>query len=753
MAAFVYLGIIMFTKKRIIQFLFIALLFIGADYFIYTNLSDSFVTYAEGRNYNEIELFSRTAPDEEASYKDWLTTVSDIIPSSQAAYLKYQEATGQFVPFAGSPSVLDNYANYGGSAEYLGAIESVYYLEAKRLNALYPIDYASDSENKSEETIKSTVYFVPVVDETGYQAQGCLIITVPDSAVTGFESLLKILCIASAVIFLGIVFVIQFTRDPLTGFLVLALFTIVFLFIVFPLFEAVRLSFIENGAFSLKTWAECLSPTYLIALWGSLKLGILTATISTFVGFVFAFLIERTSFRQKRLMTTLATMPVISPPFSLSLSIILLFGNNGLISKQLLHLNTSIYGLGGLTLVEVIGMFPIAFMTISGVLRQIDSTVEEASLDLSATRWQTFCTVTFPLAMPGILSAWLLVFTNSLADFANPLLLSGDYRVLSTEAYIIVTGRSNLGAGSALSFMLLVPTLTAFLVQRFWVSRKSFVTVTGKPSGTLTELTNRTVRRIITICCWIFMGFIIGLYLTIVAGCFVKNWGIDYSFTLANWGEALQRGWTSIRDTVTLAAIATPIAGILAMVAAMLIVRKKFPFKRLLESLIMTPYAIPGTLIGISYILAFNKPPLLLVGTGAIIVINYVIRELPVGVENGITALHQIDPAIEEAAADLGADVTTVFKSIVLPLVRPAFISSMSYTFVRSMTAVSAIIFLISARWNHLTVLIFNFSENIRFGLASVLSTVLIVIVLSVFFLMNVIVKDDKLTQKSISSR
>jgi iron(III) transport system permease protein len=346
-----------------------------------------------------------------------------------------------------------------------------------------------------------------------------------------------------------------------------------------------------------------------------------------------------------------------------------------------------------------------------------------------------------------------LVFTNSLADFANPLLLSGDYRVLSTEAYMLVTGRSNLGAGSALSFILLMPTLTAFLVQRNWVAKKSYVTVTGKPSTTLTELTNKPVRVALETFSWIFLGFIASLYLTIVAGCFVVNWGIDYSFTLANWGEAVSRGWTSIRDTVTLAAIATPTAGLLAMLAAMLIVRKQFPGKRFLEMLIMTPYAIPGTLIGISYILAFNRQPLLLVGTGAIIVINYVIRELPVGLENGITALHQIDPAIEESAADLGADVPTVFKTIVLPLIRPAFLSSMSYTFVRSMTAVSAIIFLISARWNHLTVLIFNFSENLRFGLASVLSTILIVIVLSVWGLMQVVVRDDKLTQKTISTR
>ena len=745
----------MFTKKKIIQFLVIALLFISAVLWIYHQLSVSFTEYADERNYREIELFADTAPSEldEDSATEWLATVSDMIPGARSAYLIYDEDLFDFVPLAGSPAILSLFESERESNAFVRALDSCYYLEPMVMSTLYNVDYSLDSDSLVSEAAPSQLYFIPVADESGAFTIGAIMIAVPDTAVSGYENLMRTLLIGATVLFLVIAFILMFTRDPMTGFLVLGLFIIVGLFVAFPIFEAIRLSFIRDGRFSLQTWKECLSPTYLQALWGSLKLGVLTATFSTLVGFLFAFLIERTSFKAKKLMTTLATMPVISPPFSLSLSIILLFGNNGLISKQILHLDASIYGLGGLVLVETIGMFPIAFMTLSGILRQIDSTVEDAALDLSATRWQAFCTVTLPLAVPGILSAWLLVFTNSLADFANPLLLSGDYRVLSTEAYMLVTGRNNLGAGSALSFLLLLPTLTAFLAQRFWVSRKSYVTVTGKPSTTLTDLTNRPVRIALETVSWLIMSFILILYVTIVAGCFVKNWGIDYTFTLANWGEALSRGWTAIRDTVTLAAIATPIAGILAMIAAMLIVRKKFPGKRLLEILIMTPYAIPGTLIGISYILAFNKPPILLVGTGAIIVINYVIRELPVGVENGIAALHQIDPAIEEAASDLGADVNTVFRTIVLPLVRPAFISSMSYTFVRSMTAVSAIIFLISARWNHLTVLIFNFSENLRFGLASVLSTVLIAIVLAVFFLMNAIVRDGKLTEKTISTR
>jgi iron(III) transport system permease protein len=319
------------------------------------------------------------------------------------------------------------------------------------------------------------------------------------------------------------------------------------------------------------------------------------------------------------------------------------------------------------------------------------------------------------------------------------------------EAYIIVTGRNNLGGGAALSLLLLMPTLTAFFIQRYWVNKKSVVTVTGKPSIRLTELTTKPVRYALLAFVILCIVFIVSLYGTIIAGCFVKAWGIDYTFTLSNFSDALSRGWQSIANTLTLAAAATPIAGIIAMVAALIVVRQTFIGKRVLEVLLMTPFAIPGTLMGISYILAFNKPPLLLVGTAAIIVINYIVRELPVGLETGAANLRQIDKSIEEAAQDLGADMSKVFSSVVLPLIRPSFLTSMSYTFVRSMTAVSAVIFLISARWYHLTVQIYNFSENLRFGMASVLSTILIFIVLAAFGIMQLVVRDRGISAKNIS--
>ncbi len=720
--------------------------FVIADFWIFSSIRDKFRSIMAETRFREISLFARTAPDDPRLVTDWLKTTDQMLPGSLALYLPIDPASGDYLAGSGDPAVAALIAANTETSDFRKGLESVQYFEPFISKSNYSVPAAG-----KRAATGGRVYFAPVPDETGASARGALVILSSGSATAEMEQLIASLAVVAAVLFLAIYLVVAFARDPFMGFAILGLFAVVIVFVAYPMIESVRLTFIADGALSLEIWKTVLSASYLAALWGSVHLGLLTATFSTIVGFLFAFLTERTSVGAKKLIGTMATLPVISPPFSLTLSIILLFGNNGLITRRLLGLeHFSIYGLNGLVIVQTIGMFPIAYLTLSSVLKAIDSTLEDAALDLCASRLRTFMTITLPLAMPGILSAWLLVFTNSLADFANPLLLSGSYRVLSTEAYMEVTGRNNLGGGAALSLLLLLPTLTAFFAQRYWISRKSFVTVTGKPSTRLTELASVPVRAALAVFVGLCILFIVALYGTIAAGCFVKNWGIDYSFTLDNIGEALSRGAKAIADTVTLAAIATPIAGVLSMIAALVVVRKTFFGKRVLEALMITPFAVPGTLIGISYILAFNRPPLLLVGTAAIIVINYVIRELPVGLETGAVSLRQIDPSIEEAAQDLGADSPTVFRTIVLPLIRPAFISSMSYTFVRSMTAVSAIIFLISARWYHLTVQIYNFSELLRFGLASVLATALIIIVLAAFAVMRLLVRDEGLTEKTV---
>ena len=707
-------------------------LFALGVYGVWHTLGTAFDTTMEKERRATALTALASPPRDDGGLTSWMDRLRESAPPFELLYVKglpVPEGTNSV--FTSDPEFEIFYRAHLASPEFRKGMESASYEEIYDPGKIFELGGA-----------RRFLLFAPAVDPRTRDLLGVGLFAFDATPRDEFFRLLHILGGGAFLLFAVVLLVGRFSRDPLVGYTIAFLFAGVGIFVAYPLFEALRLSLTSEGRFSLSIWrAVFQSSQYLAALRGSIQLGIWTATLSTALGFLFAFVLGRTNIRGKKFFTAMATLPVISPPFSLTLSVILLFGNNGLVTKNLLGSpDISIYGLGGLTLVQTMGMFPIAFLTLAGILEAIDSTLEDAALDLRADRWTTFRTITLPLCMPGILSAWLLVFTNSLADFANPLILSGSFRVLSVEAYMEVTGMNRLGHGAALSLLLLLPTLSAFLAQRFWVGRKSFVTVTGKPSGRLTELTSPGVKRALVGAMVLVTLFLLALYGTIVAGCFVKNWGIDYTFSLENIREAFSRGKEALGDTVLLASAATPIAGVLAMVAAVLLVRKTFVGKRLLEGLILTPFALPGTLMGISYILAFNKPPLVLVGTAAIIVINYVVRELPVGVEGGIAALRQIDPAIEEAAADLGADAATVFRDVVLPLVRPAFISSLSYTFVRSMTAVSAVIFLISARWYHLTVLIYNFSENLRFGLASVLATALILIVLATFGLLRLLV-------------
>ena len=732
----------MFTKKRIVNFILV-LVFIGAvGGWVYSNARREFLSLMRTQQLRAIAAASAAfgiASDEE-EMDTWFGQMNRRGANYSVAYVDGVPMRGELLPVRGDALLAELYRDNAPASEFVKGFDHVAYDETYRSAQIWNVGSAPRA-----------LFFAPALDLKTGDVRGALLFAFDLSEENSYLRLLSILFCVAFCVFTIVLWQILFSRDPIVSFAVAGLFLMALVFIAYPLFEAARLSFVREGRFSLDIWKSILtSRGYRAAFWGSVRLGTWVASFSTLVGFVFAFVCTRTNAPFKRFIAAMGTLPVISPPFSLTLSVILLFGNNGLVTRWLGITRFSIYGLQGLVLVQTIGMFPIAFLTLVGVLEAIDSTFEDAAMNLSANRWKTFSSVTLPLALPGLLSAWLLVFTNSLADFANPLILSGNYRVLSLESYIEVTGMNRMGHGAALSLLLLMPTLTAFLIQRFWIGRKAYVTVTGKPTGRITELTSPSVKVALLGFVAIAVVFLLSLYGTIIAGCFVKNWGIDYSFSLDNISEALSRGRSALFDTVTLSAAATPLAGIIAMMAALLFIRKSFRGKRLLEMLIMTPFALPGTLIGISYILAFNKPPLILVGTAAIIIINYTIRELPVGVEGGMASLRQIDPSIEEAATDLGADSATVFRTIVLPLVRPAFLSSLSYTFVRSMTAVSAIIFLISARWYHLTVLIYNFSENLRFGLASVLSTVLIIIVFGVFGLMRLLVRKNENLVKSI---
>lgn len=537
-------------------------------------------------------------------------------------------------------------------------------------------------------------------------------------------------------------------KEPLLLSVITLIGISLFLFVILPLYKIFQISFVEDGHFTLVTFWELLSKSYnRRPLFNSLKLGMAVSFLGTTIGFIFAYAITRVEIPFKNFFRVVATFPIVSPPFVISLAAIMLFGNNGLITKHLFngYFNFEIYGFNGLVLVETLAYFPTAFLVLFGVLQAIDPALEDAALDLGASKGKVFRTITLPLATPGIASALLLVFTQSLADFGNPMIISGNYSVLSVQAYLRITGMYDLKGGAALALLLLIPSLIAFFLQKYWVSKKSYVTVTGKPSAARIKTDEPIIKYSVLGMCFFLTGVVLLFYGMVIGGSFVKVWGADNALTLDNYRHVFTVGWEFIKDTLILSSIATPISGILGMVIAFLVVRKKFPGKGLMEVVSMLSFAVPGTVVGIGYILAFNQRPLLLTGTASIIIILFIFRRVPVGIRAGIAELQQIDPYIEEASTDLGADSATTFRKITLPMITPAFFSGLAFSFVKCMTAISAIIFVISGRWNLITVAILGSVENADLSQAAAFSVTIIIFILLALGIIQVLV--DRMAQ------
>lgn len=529
----------------------------------------------------------------------------------------------------------------------------------------------------------------------------------------------------------------------------LALITVTLVLLVFFCIYPVLLVFIktitdEAGNLDFSQAKEILSTrSFLEAFLNSIWLGLVVAVCSTIIGFVFAYAISRTSMRFKRFFHMVAMLPILSPPFVISLSVILLFGRSGVITKTIFGINNSnVYGFTFLAIVQILAMFPLAYLNLRGMLAALDSSVEDAARSLGSDRWQVFRKVTLPLCVPGILSSLLIVFAKSISDFGNPQLLAGDYSVLSVQAYMQIVGMYNLRGGAFMAISILLPSLLAFVIQKYWVAKKSYVTVTGKPSGDGYPIHEKKIVYPLFALCLIVTLVIVLFYGTVVWMSFVKTWGIDMSLSLKNYRFVFSRGLRPLMDSLILSLIATPITAILGMIIAFLLVRKQFFGKRLMQVATMIPFAIPGIVLGIGYILAFNTPPVVLTGTATIIVAALVFRTLSVGIESGTNSLMQVDRSIEEASTTLGANSFSTFTRISLPLMKEALYAGLVNAFVRSMTSISAVIFLVSVNWNLLTVSILSEIESSRLGAASAYCVLLMAVVLLAFGVLNLLMRN-----------
>ncbi len=522
-------------------------------------------------------------------------------------------------------------------------------------------------------------------------------------------------------------------RQPILLAAVVLTILLLLLFVIYPLLKILIFSLTDaEGNFSLVNLGTILSTSRYLRVFGrTMLLGLVVAVISTFIGYIFAYTITRTNVPGKRFLKTIATLPILSPPFILSLSIIFLFGKQGFITKTLLGITgNNVYGMGSLIVVQVISFFPVAYLTLSGILSSIDASVEDAACNMGASRWHTFWTVTFPLSLPGIISGCLLVFIQSLEDFSNPATIGGEFSTLSIEVYQIITGSYDMQKGSVLALLLLLPAVAAYLFNKYWVGKKSFVTVTGKPTQARKLIDEPHIKWPLFAFCLAVAAVIILLYGSVIYGSFIRTWGYDYTLTLDQYKKALAYGWDSLKNSMVLGLISALVGGLFGMVIAYITAKRSYYGKRFIEISSVLMFAVPGTVLGISYVLAFNTKPLVLTGTAVILVIVFTFRNMPVAIESGTTTLLQIDNSIEEASTILGADTGYSFRRITLPMLRNAFFSGIVYSFTKAITAVSAVIFLVSARWNLVTSKIYSLFDQAKYSQAAAFVTMMVVILL-----------------------
>ena len=535
-------------------------------------------------------------------------------------------------------------------------------------------------------------------------------------------------------------------KDVVTKLTVLMLWLLLGVFVVYPLCRLFAMTFWVDGSFTLSNLRPFIDNWYdRQSAINSILLGCSVGVAGTALGFIFAFVTTRMNLPTwlKLLISAITILPLISPPFTSSIALTLLLGPNGMVLQWLGLDNFNFYGFWGTFISETLTFFPVAFMTISTILARIDPNLEDAAYSLGASSTRVFASVTLPLAAPGIANAFLLVFSCSLADFATPQVLGGhSFPVLPTQAYLQITGMYDFKGGAALSFMLLIPALVVYALQHYWISRKSYVTVSGKAGGrssikgpglVLTTTMGTIVSAVIAL--------IIAIYAVIVIGSLVKVWGINNTISLDNYRYVFTFGMKAIKDTLIIACIGTPLGGLLAVLVGYVTTRLKIRGHKTLETISLLNYTLPGTVVGIAYIIAFNDKPIVLTGTLYILVAAYLFRYSSAGIRNVIASLTQIDPSIEEASRSLGAGSARTFVSITIPLVLPAILSGMKYLFIHSMTAISATIFLVSVNWTLITTRILECMTELQFAQACAFSVVLILLVFAASGAMTLLAK------------
>ena len=506
------------------------------------------------------------------------------------------------------------------------------------------------------------------------------------------------------------------------------LFLLLATFLLWPLITVLMKSIFGPEGFTLQYYKKFLTrPYYYESLINTLILGILTTAVCIAVGFIIAYITSRGPRFLRKPLKVLALLPLIAPPYIFALSLIILMGRNGIFTRAL-NISWDIYGFSGCVIAQTLAFLPLAYLMIDNSLSTLNPNLEDSAANLGASEGKILRTITIPLVTPGILKAALIVFVMAIAEFGNVAILAGRTPFLAPDIYTIVTGiEMDFNMGSVLSMFLIFPCALIFIIQNYLIKGKGYTTILGKPVAAEPRRINPVILVPFLIISIIACGLILLTFGIVGMGTLTKIVGVNNTFTLdhiMDW-----RSNMAMVNSLRMSLLAGFIGTIMGVFLAYVIVRGRFRGRTFLEGIAIAGFTLPGTVLGIGYIFAFNKPPLLLTGTMMILVLNCAFRFLAVGMEAGINKLHQISIELEEASANLGASTATTFRRIVLPIVFPAFMYGFMYVFMTSMVSLSAVIFLISPGQDLASVFIFQWANYGYIGLASATTYKLIAIV------------------------
>lgn len=542
-------------------------------------------------------------------------------------------------------------------------------------------------------------------------------------------------------------------RLDVWGWTTIVILLLYALFLLYPLSLLLKMAFSDGVHFALENFAKFFSRKYYsITLLNSFKVSIAATIASVVVGVVLGYFMSVFKVRGAKLLRMCIVMATMSAPFVGAYAWIMLLGRNGVITNFLSGLfgitMPDIYGFNGIMLVFVTQLFPLVFLYVQGAMSKMDASLMEASENLGCTGFKRFFTVVLPLISPTVLAGALLVFVRAMSDFGTPMLIGEGYRTFTVILYNEFVGEvsQNKGFASAIAIIAILITMVVYFSQNFVAKKQAF------SMNALHRIEKKQLHGfsnfIVHFITYVVVGISILPQLYVVYTSFLKTSGQIYvaGYSLQSYQDMFSRLGRSIQNTIVIPAVSLLIVVFLAVLIAYVAVRRRNVLSGAVDVISMIPYVIPGTVIGIAMISAFNREPLVLTGGMFIMVVALVVRRLPYTIRSSVAILQQIPLYVEEAALSLGSSKPKAFFTVTLPMMSSGVLSGAILSWVTLISELSTAILLYTGKTQTLTVAIYTQIVRGNYGIASAMATVLTVMTLLSLLIFNKISKDGDLT-------